>query len=572
MTDRFGNYGPEAQPVDQDTINVNNINEFSSNHGVIIDGVLLKDGSVSGTLSTSTVTTDNIVELTANHGVIVDSVLLKDNTVSAGQVDVYITGSLAPAGSHISILDPDPMTPVLPVLLFMRAQDISFPQDQFWIMATAFGDPKGYSGQCPLTIFNANTPTTNKLELADTKTWHNGDFLPTIPGGVGTEPGTQWNLGDGNYRWQSVVAQDAKFFGTMASVSGAFDGNVDANTASFGTTPDPKITIGAVANTGSVLFSGTGELAVSNLVGAARLQGVGATVDAQGADLTLISSGDEANLLGLNKVLVFATGGDIELKTYPVASTRILQTTNTIKQESNGVDAVGVTHTIFNYDNTGGRPAGSYGTTLELSSFTPASARDYIQFGNTDWGGGQWVAGRDPDDAFRIGILKDGSAPRMTLTQNGQFLLPFQPKFKAERSTPAVDVTGDGTSYTIIYPSVLYNNGGAYNSTTGIFTAPVPGFYLFKTRVTMSDTASIILSLTGNLNLTIGSADFHQSVFQGSNPEIFSFLMSGVGFLNAGDTAQVQVTANTFGAAKTTDISAPTGLGVQNEFEGILLS
>lgn len=55
--------------------------------------------------------------------------------------------------------------------------------------------------------------------------------------------------------------------------------------------------------------------------------------------------------------------------------------------------------------------------------------------------------------------------------------------FNATLSANTAAVTGDGTAYTLICDTVNFNNGLAYNHTTGIFTAPKSGNYLFSYNV-----------------------------------------------------------------------------------------
>ena len=61
--------------VNPTTVTTNIINESTTNAGVTIEGVLIKDSAIA---------VDHIGESTSTHGVVIDSVLLKDNTVTVG--------------------------------------------------------------------------------------------------------------------------------------------------------------------------------------------------------------------------------------------------------------------------------------------------------------------------------------------------------------------------------------------------------------------------------------------------------------------------------------------------------
>jgi len=62
--------------------------------------------------------------------------------------------------------------------------------------------------------------------------------------------------------------------------------------------------------------------------------------------------------------------------------------------------------------------------------------------------------------------------------------------FIANTSTTHSNVTGDGTVYTVIFDTTTANEGSNYNTSTGIFTAPVAGNYLFNTTVELTGITS----------------------------------------------------------------------------------
>lgn len=60
-----------------------------------------------------------------------------------------------------------------------------------------------------------------------------------------------------------------------------------------------------------------------------------------------------------------------------------------------------------------------------------------------------------------------------------------QPGFSAYLTSTAVNCTGDATDFQVIAATVSHNRGAAWNTTTGVFTAPVAGEYEFCIKATI---------------------------------------------------------------------------------------
>lgn len=146
------------------------------------------------------------------------------------------------------------------------------------------------------------------------------------------------------------------------------------------------------------------------------------------------------------------------------------------------------------------------------------------------------------------------------------------PLFKATLSTLQPDVTGDGTTYKIIFDNEIKDKSGDYDHTTGLFTASEPGEYMMITSVTLRDLDADTFEDVRVEILTTDSEVLPRNQQGGGNYETASgngsqqILVSGLVYLDAGDTAQVNVFVRT--GTKTVDI----GQGSATHFAGYLVA
>jgi len=87
----------------------------------------------------------------------------------------------------------------------------------------------------------------------------------------------------------------------------------------------------------------------------------------------------------------------------------------------------------------------------------------------------------DSEDDLVIGLGSTvGTTAHVIIDETGAMTKPLQPAFFATKSGATANQTGDGTAYTFSAFTERYDQNADFNATTGTFTAPVTGRYLFQ--------------------------------------------------------------------------------------------
>jgi len=133
-------------------------------------------------------------------------------------------------------------------------------------------------------------------------------------------------------------------------------------------------------------------------------------------------------------------------------------------------------------------------------------------------------------------------------TASGNWLNTSRSAFCAYNSSAHTNVTGDGTTYNVVFDTELFDQGSNFASNT--FTAPVTGKYFFSCSI-------LCQQVVTNMDVTITLVATGQSYFRGNTQgtgATGNYQISNTWFISmaSGDTATITLVLS--GGAKVVDI------------------
>ena len=178
--------------------------------------------------------------------------------------------------------------------------------------------------------------------------------------------------------------------------------------------------------------------------------------------------------------------------------------------------------------------SGAAGRTVGLAMISESNAEIYLN---------AVTAPNNNGGDFVIASRNGGTrAEKMRIYAAGSVTKPLNPSFNARY--PAVT---NGGNATIVFSSTHHNIGSHYNTSTGVFTAPVAGSYLFSFAILMDPSglghyARVLFSKNGTSASTTYGDSLESTEYQTTTQEYQSLSMTAVIYMSVNDTMRLQNT------------------------------
>jgi len=268
-----------------------------------------------------------------------------------------------------------------------------------------------------------------------------------------------------------------------------------------GTVTADGLTLGANnANSPQILFENsdgvTGDAALSTYddsSGTMLVMGSNFYINSSGSE-TRFNTSEESSAVMLNR------NGDLNLLTGGTGATA----TTRLKIDSSGNVGISTSSPNRNLHVSGGAGDVAFGIT---NAATGTASSDGFSI---------TVENPTPDVAIRqrennnMKFLTNNTE-RMRIDNSGRVTMPYQPSFRAGRNGNYIAGINNDIVFNLTSGTQLFNTGSHYSTTTGLFTAPVTGSYIFHVVVVWGPSMPEGEDMADSFRLVHNGNKFHYS-------------------------------------------------------------
>lgn len=377
--------------------------------------------------------------------------------------------------------------------------------------------------------------------------------------------------------------------GQTISIAGGATGNKIVTIASSITTNTFNLNIGNNITTGTANIS-----IANNVTSGGGLITIGSSNASSNQGIELYGGADGITLIAANSGsidIASGTGGSIDI----VSGTGTLGISDDAAATSVSIaTGAGVKTTIIGSTNTTSTTTVQSGSgalnitstngalTIDAGTGTLGIATDAAANTiNIGTGGAAKTLTLGSTNTTSSTLIKSGSGniihnTGFTINSSGIATSSVQPAFLVYLQTSLTAVTGNATSYTVIFDTKSFDQGTNFTLATGIFTAPVTGKYLFSSSLFLSGTSST--NTTGSLSLNLNSGSAFNYLAQNGDVASAGLLgnwtLGGSTFLQsltAGNTMSIRLIVSGSATANIGIIGNATSAGVGSYFAGYLV-
>lgn len=180
---------------------------------------------------------------------------------------------------------------------------------------------------------------------------------------------------------------------------------------------------------------------------------------------------------------------------YPSGSGSTISSSTIVYQSNGGLVQSGNQNSIVNLSFTNTHTgAGTYGTAIVSAATGSAGQALFTATGASQ----SWTFGTNNASLFTLSSGTTLATPVLVAAVGGSLTYPLSPNVFATLAGSVTNVTGDGTSYNVVFNTLAkdYNS----NMAAGVFTPPVSGMYQVSCVLLVTGLTSSFTSLVAGIN------------------------------------------------------------------------